>query len=169
MLHCVDLLNLSVGPCAHLNLATSRPGPWPSRNFTIVSSLAVFIFLYFLFSFFTKIYFRFRNLQEYTPAPRCRATGTWSPLSGAAGAFLQKNSRRICAKASGRLVARQRGGRLPLHYLRVGCPPPLTCITKITEKRKEREGGREAKPCQIFKSATAGNQNSSTLYKQFML
>ena len=24
--------------------------------------------LYFLFSFFTKIYFRFQNLQEYTPA-----------------------------------------------------------------------------------------------------
>ena len=29
---------------------------------------AIFIFLYFSFSFFTKIYFHFQNLQKYTPA-----------------------------------------------------------------------------------------------------
>ena len=29
---------------------------------------ALFLFLYFSISFFTKIYFCFRNLQEYTPA-----------------------------------------------------------------------------------------------------
>jgi len=43
-----------------------------------------FFIFYFLFSFFTKIYFRFENLQEYTPA---------APLpggSGAAGAFVQE-------------------------------------------------------------------------------
>jgi len=28
----------------------------------------VFLFFYFLFSFFIKIYFRFQNLQEYTLA-----------------------------------------------------------------------------------------------------
>ena len=33
-----------------------------------LASRAVFLFLYFLFSFFTKIYFRFGNLQEYIPA-----------------------------------------------------------------------------------------------------
>ena len=33
---------------------------------------AVFLFFYFLFSFFTKIYFRVRNLQEYTPAALLR-------------------------------------------------------------------------------------------------
>ena len=41
--------------------------------------------LYFLFSLFTKIYFRFQNLQEYTPA---------APLPGGHD-----------------LAARQRGGR----------------------------------------------------------
>ena len=32
------------------------------------SAWADFLFLYFIFSFFTKIYFCFQNLQEYTPA-----------------------------------------------------------------------------------------------------
>ena len=32
------------------------------------SRAVFFIFFIFIFSFFTKIYFRFRNLQEYTPA-----------------------------------------------------------------------------------------------------
>ena len=31
---------------------------------------AVFLFFYFLFLFFIKIYFRFINLQKYTPAAR---------------------------------------------------------------------------------------------------
>jgi len=52
---------------------------------TLPGQVAVFLFLYFLFSFFTKIYFRFGNLQEYTPA---------APLQGGRD-----------------LAARQRGGR----------------------------------------------------------
>ena len=60
-----------------------------------------FYFFYFLFLFFTKIYFRFGNLQEYTPAARQRGgrgiskkirrencaqvPGGRSPGSGAAG------------------------------------------------------------------------------------
>ena len=107
-----------------------------------------------------KIYIFIFEINRNILRPlRCRA----------ARVFLQKFSQRICAKAPGRPVARQRGGRPPLHYLRVGCPQPLVCITKIPEKRKVREGGREAKPSRIFKPVTAGNQNSSTLYKQFML
>ena len=51
---------------------------------------ALFLFFYFLISFFTKIYFRSRNLQKYTRPPRFRA----------AGAFLQKFSRKICVRAS---------------------------------------------------------------------
>ena len=35
---------------------------------SFVSDHAVFLFLYFLFPFFTKIYFRYENLQKYTPA-----------------------------------------------------------------------------------------------------
>ena len=34
----------------------------------LLALAAVFLFLYFSISFFTKIYFCFRNLQEYTPA-----------------------------------------------------------------------------------------------------
>ena len=44
---------------------SDRPAPDPLSP---GRANAVFLFLYFLFSFFTKIYFRFRNLQEYTPA-----------------------------------------------------------------------------------------------------
>ena len=43
--------------------------------------IAVFLFLYFLFSFFTKIYFRFRNLQKYTLA---------APLQGGRGFSAKK-------------------------------------------------------------------------------
>ena len=125
-----------------------------------------FLFFYFLFLFFTKIYFRFGNLQKYTPAARLPGgrdlnakkeeeklqTGPWgrSPGSGAAGP----------------LAARQLGGRLYHPYIRVGWSPhPSFASLQFQKQRKKREGGREAKPCRIFETATAGNQNSSTLYK----
>ena len=44
-----------------------RGGP---RNSASLPLGRFFYFFYFLFSFFTKIYFRFANLQEYTPAAR---------------------------------------------------------------------------------------------------
>ena len=97
-------------------------------------------FFYFLFSFFTKIYFRVRNLHEYTPAAErqrliCKKevdkklrAGPWGP------------------------VARQRGGRpwppgcgaasTPPLYKVLATPHPLICLTKNPEKKK-REGGRE--------------------------
>ena len=120
---------------------------------------AVFLFFYFSFSFFTKIYFRCRNLEKYTRPPRCRAAGTWLPRCGAAGAFLQKIRENFCRKAPGGPVARQRGGRPPSSGTAgPGCPaagrpappplykgwlvPPLICFTKIPETKK-REGGRE--------------------------
>ena len=65
-------------------------------------------FFYFLFSFFTKIYFRFGNLQEYTRPPRCQI---WPPGSGAARAFLEKKIAEKIARRSLGPVARQRGGR----------------------------------------------------------
>jgi hypothetical protein len=49
-------------------LFSARVYPNPTR---------FFLFFYFLFSFFTKTYFRFRNLQEYTRPPRCGASGTF--------------------------------------------------------------------------------------------
>ena len=71
------------------------------RPFATKQLYAVFLFLYFLFSFFTKIYFRFGNLQEYTRPPG----------SGAAGAFLKKISQRKLRAGPWGPVARQRGGR----------------------------------------------------------
>ena len=44
-------------------------------------------------------------------------------------------------------------------------PHPSFASLKFQKPRKKREGGRAAKPCRIFEPATAGNQNSSTLYK----
>ena len=53
-------------PCRPVGTAT---GHEPARRGSqLLRLLAVFLFLYFLFSFFTKIYFWFGNLQEYTPA-----------------------------------------------------------------------------------------------------
>ena len=76
----------------------------------------------FIFYFFLQKYIFIFEINRIIPRPP-RAAGTWSPRCGAAGVFLQKFSRRICAKTPRRPVARQRGGRLPLHYLRVGCLP----------------------------------------------
>ena len=47
--------------------------PKPNTRCHAWMERAVFLFLHFSISFFTKIYFRFRNLQIYTPA---------SPLPG---------------------------------------------------------------------------------------
>ena len=97
----------------------------------------------FLFSFFIKIYFRFQNLQEYTPA---------APLRGGRGFSakilrnsLQKNPWRTGRPTAGRpapQAARQRSGRLPPIYKGLAAPHPLICLTKNPEKRKEKEGGR---------------------------
>src|SRR6185436_15113717 len=70
--------------------------------------------------------------------------------------------------AAGRLAlaARLQGDRLSHPYIRVGWSPhPSFASLKFQKSRKKRKGGREAKPCRIFEPATAGNQNSSTLYK----
>jgi len=78
----------------------------------------LFLFLYFSISFFTKIYFCFRNLQKYIPA---------APLPG------------------GRhLAARLQGDRLSHPYIRVGrSPHPSLASLKFQKPRKKREGGRE--------------------------
>ena len=101
----------------------------------------------------------------------------WPPSCRAAGAFPQKkNTKNNCRQVpgTGRPAAgrpaptvRPAAGRPALPPLYKGwlLPPPLICISTIPETKKNREGGREAKPCRIFEPATAGNQNSSTLYK----
>ena len=149
--------------------------------------MAFFLFLYFLFPFFTKIYFRLGNLQKYTPAvPLPGGRVLAARQRGGRGISGKKSRRKLRAGPWGP-VARQRGGRpwppgcratgspgrpavgrpaLPPLYKGWLVPPPLICITKIPEtKKRGREGEREAKPYRIFEPATAGNQNSSTLYK----
>ena len=84
---------------------------------------------------------------------RCRAAGSWTPGSGAAGAFLEKKFAEKIARrslgagrpAAGRpaQAARLQGDRLSHPYIRVGWSPPLIYITKISETKK-KDGGRES-------------------------
>ena len=149
----------------------TQPSPWREKL-----TQRFFYFFYFSILFFTKIYFRFGNLQEYTPAAQLPG--------GRDLAARQRGGRGFCAKvfaqifacrslgagrpAAGRpaLAARLLGDRLSHPYIRVGWSPhPSFALLKFQKPRKKREGGREAKPCRIFEPATAVNQNSSTLYK----
>ena len=118
----------------------------------------------FLFSFFTKIYFRFGNLQEYTPAaqlPGGRDLAARQP--GGRGLSAKKVDKKLRRSpwrtgrpaAAGRpalQAARQRSGgpwppacgatAPPTLYKVLAAPHSLICLTKNPEKRKEREGGR---------------------------
>ena len=77
----------------------------------IAQEMAVFLFFYF--RFLQKYIFVFKIYRNIPRPPGSGAAGTWSPRCGAAGAFLQKFSRRICAEAPGGPVARQRSDRPP--------------------------------------------------------
>ena len=123
-----------------------------------------FLYLYFLFSFFTKIYFRVRNLHEYipaTPLPGGRDLAARQP--GCRGLSAKKTRQKIASRSlenrppgswaaspPGRPAAGRRGpGRPP-----AGRPPPkpyISCWLPLTpsfaalknpKKRKEMEGGR---------------------------
>ena len=108
--------------------------------------------LHFLFLFFIKIYFRFGNLQKYTPAaPLPGGRDLAARLPGDRDLNIKKR-KKIAGRSLGP-VARQRGGRPPLAarqlggrlyhpYIRVGWSPTLICITKIPETKK-KEGARE--------------------------
>ena len=143
---------------------------------------AVFLFFYFLFQFFTKIYFRFGNLQKYTSS--APLLGGRDPAARRQGLTCKKKTKKITDRslgtgrpaaglpgrpAAGRPAPTGRpaaGDRLSHPYIRVGWSPhPSFASLQFQKPRKKREGGREAKPCRIFEPATAGNQNSSTLYK----
>ena len=127
-------------------------------------------FIFFIF------YFRFRNLQEYTPAaPLPGGRDLVSPLRGGRG-FCAKTFAKIFARRSLRAgrpaagrparAAQLLGDRFSHPYIRVGWSPHLSFASlKFQKPRKKSEGGREAKPCRIFEPATVANQNSSTLYK----
>ena len=153
------------------DIGLGRPGWAEFSHFRAGTGTSVFLFLYFLFLFFTKIYFRFGNLQEYTPGGRDLAARQRDGRGFCAKVFAQIFACRSLGAgrpAAGRpaLAARLQGGRITHPYIRVGWSPhPSFASLQFQKQRKKREGGREAKPCRIFEPATAGNQNSSTLYK----
>ena len=118
-----------------------------------------FLFLYFLFLFFKKIYFYFRNLQEYTLAvPLPGGRDLVAPLRGGKG-FSAKISRKFVKifaekpledRSPGSGAAgppgRPAAGRPPPPplYKGLAATPPLICLTKNPEKkRKERREGEE--------------------------
>jgi len=122
-----------------------------------------FIYFIFYFRFLQKYIF---DLEIYRNIPWQR--GGWGISEKK---FAEKISRRSLGAgrpAAGRpaLAARLQGDRLSHPYIRVGWSPHLSFASlKFQKPRKKREGGREAKPYRIFEPATAGNQNSFTLYK----
>ena len=82
-------------------------------------------FFYFLFSFFTKIYFRFENLQEYTRPPRCRAPGR--PAAGRQGLLCKNFCSNNCVQVPG--AGRPAAGRpAPPGRSAVGRPGSPTLI-----------------------------------------
>ena len=124
----------------------------PSDCQTTILCRRFFYFLFLIFVFYKKIYFRFRNLQEYNPAaPLPGGRDLVAPLRGGRG-FCAKTFAKIFARRSLGPVARQRSagpgrpaaGRPALPPLYKGwlVPPPLICITEIPETKK-KEGGRE--------------------------
>ena len=99
-------------------------------------------FYFFLFLFFTKIYFRYGNLQKYTPAaPLSGGRDLAARLPGGRGLSAKKRGKKL-RTGPWEPAARLGGGRPPHPYIRVLAAPPLICLAKNPEKRKEREGGR---------------------------
>ena len=107
----------------------------------------VFYFYIFYFRFLQKIYFRFENLQEYTPAaPLPGGRDLAARQRGGRGIFEKKFADKIARRSLG--AGRPAAGRPALAarlshpYIKVGWSPTLICITKIPETKK-KEGGRE--------------------------
>ena len=107
-----------------------------------------FIFLFFI-SVFTKIYFRFENLQKYTPAAR-------PPAAGRQGLKRKKKKKKSCRQVpgAGRPVAgrpappgRPAAGRPALPpYIRVSWSthPYFASLQFQKKEKRGREGGRRS-------------------------
>ena len=124
-----------------------------------------FYFLFYIFVFYKKKYFCFRNLQEYTPAaPLPGDRDLVAPLRGGRGFCEKKFAEKIAQRslgagrpvagrpappgrpAAGRpaLAARLQDDRISHPYIRVGWSPHLSFASlKFQKPRKKREGGRE--------------------------
>ena len=106
-----------------------------------------FIFIFFLFSFLTKIYFLFGSLHEYTPGrPAAGRPGPGRPAAGRQGLLCKYFCGKNCAEvpgagrpAAGRpaLAARLLGDRLSHPYIWVGWSPrPSFASQKFHKPRK---------------------------------
>ena len=99
-----------------------------------------FFSFYYLFPFFTKIYFRFVNLQKYTPA--APQPGGRDPAAGRQGLIRKKKKKKYYRQVPGDRPPGSGAAGPPPLYKVLAAPHPLICLTKNPEKRKEREGGR---------------------------
>ena len=155
--------------CTGLPAATQQPACLPRTCSWAVRCLAsrrFFYFFIFQFRFLQKYIFVFEIYRNISRPPRCRATRTWSPRCGAAGAFVQKLLRKyLCAGPWGRspglpvarpagppsrpaagrpaLAARLQGDRLSHPYIRVGWSPHPSFASLKFQKPRKKERGRE--------------------------
>ena len=142
---------------------------WASNRTHMIPAVFLFFLFFFIFVFYKNIFsiWKFTGIYPGRPAA--------SRPAAAAGAFLKKIRGKNCAQVPGGRSpdsgaagpGRPAAGRSALPPLYNGwlVPHPSFASLKFQKPRKKREGGRETKPCRIFEPATAGNQNSSTLYK----
>ena len=154
--------------------SSSYRGRW-ERGKPSPISRGFFIFIFFISVFYKNIFSIWNFTEIYPGRPAAGRPGLGRPAAGRQG-LIRKKTRKIIADRSLGPVARLRGGRPPLAarlpggrlshpYIRVGWSPHPSFASLQFQKPKKREGGREAKPYRIFEPSTAGNQNSSTLYK----
>ena len=130
-----------------------------------------FIFLFFIFVFYKNIFSFSKFTGIYPRCPTAGRPGPGRPAAGRQGLFCKNFTNFFAEKpledrspgsgaagppgrpAAGRRApaAQQQGDRLPRPYIRMAGPPtPHFASLKFQKPRKEREGGREAKPCWIF-------------------
>ena len=138
-----------------------------------------FIFIFFIFVFYKNIYLIWKFTRIYPGRLADGRPEPGRPAAGRQGLLCKYFRGKYCAEVPGgrpappgrpavgrpALAARLLGDRVSHPYIRVRWSPhPSFASLKFQKPIKKREGGTEAKPCRIFEPATAGNQNSSTLY-----
>ena len=108
-----------------------------TRPSSVQLAAAVFLFFYFLFSLFTKIYFHFRNLQEYTPAAQLPGgQHLVAPLPGGRGLSVKIFIKKIAFRSlKGRSPGSGAAG--PSGRPAAGRPVQASCFFNIFRGRKE--------------------------------
>jgi len=120
---------------------------------------AVFLFFYFLFPFFTKIYFRFGKLQKYTPAaPLPGGQDLAARQPGGRGLSTQKKTIKNYKQVPGDRPPGS-GAAGPHPYIRCWLPlTPSFALLKIQKKEKRRrEGVRERQSGEALSNFQAGD------------